>query len=451
MRETHFESRYAKESLGYLPRDKRDEAKAFMVGEHAENPNDPELALTQSGPGGRWAPNNTKERRLPAVEHIILTHRHLDHVGALPVLLNTLKENGLPPPRIWKLPSPDEVELAASERDRPTADSALIQNLPQGTYHPFSPFQPLHPILPGLMISIIDPTYKHLLKHDKDGKPKWNEVPEIARVSLRCLRTPGHTADSVSLVMREGEKGVFTGDTVLGQGTTIFTDLTACTRSFDRLDTADSFLADLTSIKTLLALKPNILYPALGPHIPTPDRCATFLQDYLTHRQQREDQIISLIRSLFKDPKLLTKSFVEYQEKHDQAKIDVDKYQHEFLSGKPYKPSKEKEKRVKEEMDMVDKVSDKFPEESKGISIPLMCRLLYKTDKEGIIFAAGRSVLAHLEKLEKEGKVKRLRVMLPKMAEGKISDPVKQEGWEWAETDGGKAHVNDKVNKITAD
>jgi len=26
----------------------------------------------------------------------------------------------------------------------------------------------------------------------------------------------------------EGEKGVFTGDTVLGQGTTVFTDLSAC-------------------------------------------------------------------------------------------------------------------------------------------------------------------------------------------------------------------------------
>ena len=78
------------------------------------------------------------------------------------------------------------------------------------------------------MISILDPVCKHLLKHDKDGKPKWIEVPEIARVSLRCLRTPGHTADSVSLVMCEGEKGVFTGDTILGQGTTVFTDLAAC-------------------------------------------------------------------------------------------------------------------------------------------------------------------------------------------------------------------------------
>ena len=229
MRETHFEGHFAERTLQYAPEDKHDEYKARIIAERAEDPQlAAHLALTEYGPEGRWSKNSTKERRLPAVEHIILTHRHLDHVGALPLLLTTIKEHGLPPPRIWKLPSPDEMELAASERDRPTADGALLQALPQGTYHPFSPFQPLHPILPGLMISIIDPAYKHLLKHDKEGKPKWNDVPEVARVSVRCLRTPGHTADSVSLVMCEGEKGVFTGDTVLGQGTTIFTDLSAC-------------------------------------------------------------------------------------------------------------------------------------------------------------------------------------------------------------------------------
>lgn len=227
-RETHFESAYAQKSLDAFPEDQRESIKARVVGEHMEKPQEPPLGLSEYGPEGQWSANATKERRIPAVEHIILTHRHLDHVGALGTLLKKLKEHGCPPPKIWKYPNPDEMELAGSERDRPTTDFSLLQQLPQGTYHPFSPFQPLHPIMPGLMISIIDPTYKHLLKHDKDGKAKWNEVPDMARVSLRCLRTPGHTQDSVSLVMCEGEKGVFAGDTVLGQGTTIFTDLASC-------------------------------------------------------------------------------------------------------------------------------------------------------------------------------------------------------------------------------
>ena len=228
VRETHFESVYAKQSLRNIPEDRHDAVKAQMLGERADDPYLVEMVRKEYGSHGRWEPSATKQRRLPAIEHIILTHRHLDHVGALPLLLTTLKDNGLPPPKIWKFPSPDEAELTISDRDRPTTDTALLQALPQGTYQPFSPFQPLHPVMPGLMISIIDPVYKHLLKHDKDGKPKWNEVPEIARVSVRCLRTPGHTADSISLVMCEGEKGVFTGDTVLGQGTTVFTDLASC-------------------------------------------------------------------------------------------------------------------------------------------------------------------------------------------------------------------------------
>lgn len=227
-REVHFESSYAEKALEAVPEDQHAAVKANIAGDRVENPRQAETELVEYGPHGKWAPASTSPRRLPAIEHIILTHRHLDHVGALPVLLKTLHKFGLPPPKIWKFPNPDEVELASNERDRLTTDAALLSNLPNGLYTPFSPFQPFHPIIPGLMISIIDPVHKHLLKHDKEGKPKWNDVPEIARVSLRCLRTPGHTADSISLVMCEGEKGVFTGDTVLGSGTTVFTDLAAC-------------------------------------------------------------------------------------------------------------------------------------------------------------------------------------------------------------------------------
>ncbi len=189
----------------------------------------------------------------------------------------------------------------------------------------------------------------------------------------------------------------------------------------------------MTSLKTILALKPSVLYPAHGPHISTADECAKYLQDYISHRQEREDQIISLLKTLSSDPTRLRTAFTSLMEKLDAGKHAEDKYQHEFLSGKPYVPSKEHQKREKEEKEekKEDKVENKFPETSTGITIPLICRLMYKTDKEGIIYAAGRSVLAHLEKLEKKGKVKRVEVRLPKMAEGKISDPVEQEGWEW--------------------
>lgn len=235
LRETHFESHYAKDSLEKLPEAQREKAKLDTIAARLNNPQTDPLGLVEyGGENGKWSPNETTERKIPIIEHIILTHRHLDHTGAVGHLLQVLKENGCPPPKIWKFPSPDEVQLTQSplDSDRLTSDSAFVNSLAPGTYVPFSPFQPIHPVMPGLMISIIDPQYKHLLKYDKDGKPKWSEVPEIARVSLRCLKTPGHTADSISLVLCEGEKGVFTGDTVLGQGTTVFTDLSACKQSF---------------------------------------------------------------------------------------------------------------------------------------------------------------------------------------------------------------------------
>jgi ribonuclease/clavin/mitogillin len=227
-RETHFESHYAKESLARYPEDKQAEYQAGIIAERAENPRASESNLNDYGVGSGWTQNTTQERRLPPIEHIVLTHRHLDHVGAVAALLTMLKSKGLPKPKIWKMLSPDEVELGKDDRDRHTTDAAFVNGLPRDSYIPFQPLQPLHPLMPGLMLSLIDPEYKYLVEKDK---VKWNDVPEIARVSVRCLKTPGHTADSVALVMCEGERGVFTGDTVLGQGTTIFTDLSACTSS----------------------------------------------------------------------------------------------------------------------------------------------------------------------------------------------------------------------------
>jgi hypothetical protein len=224
-RETHFDSRYAEESLSRFPKEKQAEYQAGMIAERSANPRANESNLNEYGVGSGWTTNATQERRLPPIEHIVLTHRHLDHVGAVAALLTMLKETGLPRPKIWKMLSPDESELGQNEKDRPTTDAAFVNGLPRDSFIQFQPLQPLHPLMPGLMLSLIDPEYKYLIERDR---VKWNDVPEIARVSVRCLKVPGHTADSVALVMCEGERGVFTGDTVLGKGTTIFTDLAAC-------------------------------------------------------------------------------------------------------------------------------------------------------------------------------------------------------------------------------
>ncbi|ORX33437.1 beta-lactamase-like protein [Kockovaella imperatae] len=420
-RETHFESPFSKASLDNFPPEKHEELKAKVIGERLEAPHGPDDQLTEYGgttQTGQWAPNATKARRLPPIEHIILTHRHLDHVGALPTLLKTLQEHELPPPKLWKLPSPDEAELQLSERDRPTTDAAIWQTLPQGTYQSFSPFQPMHPIMPGLMISILDPVYKHLLKHDKDGKPKWNDVPEVARVSLRCLRTPGHTADSVSLVMCEGEKGVFTGDTVLGEGTTVFTDLASY----------------MVSLKTLLAIKPSTMYPAHGPHIVGQEDCTTHLSNYISHRMEREGQIVQLLQYIASDPANVRTLVDTLMQGFEAEKAAETKFNHEFLSGKPFVPKKKKPDDAKDEETQEPDpptAGSKFPSDERALPIPLICRFLYKSNNDALIFAASKSIGAHLVKLEEEGKVKRKAVHMPKIVQGKVGDSEDQEGWEW--------------------
>ncbi|KAL7419482.1 hypothetical protein Q5752_006320 [Cryptotrichosporon argae] len=418
VREVHFESRYAERSLKHVDAEQHAAVKARIVGERRADPHADPTELVEYGPGATWAPNATKERRLPPIEHIILTHRHLDHVGALPHLLTTLKEHGLPPPKLWKYPSPDEVALAASERDRPTSDAKLWESLVPGTYTAFGPLQPFHPISPGLMISIIDPQYRHLLKHDADGKPKWADVPEVARVSVRCLRTPGHTADSVSLVLTEGDKGVFTGDTVLGQGTAVFTDLTSY----------------MISLKTLLALKPQVLYPAHGPAIIGPDAARAHISDYMAHRQAREDELVGMLSALHASPGSLGHRLESLRALKAKEREAAKQKEDDFYQWSDRK-KRQLEAATVPEPEVLPVNPALFPQpgdrDDKAVTVPLLVRLVYQSDNEKLIAAAGKSVSAHLVKLEKDGTARRSVVRMPKIVDNVVTEPLEQEAWEF--------------------
>lgn len=90
--------------------------------------------------------------------------------------------------------------------------------------------------------------------------------------NLRAMHTPGHTDDHVCFLLEE-ERAVFSGDCVLGAGTTVFTDL----RRY------------MASLNKLLEYKPNVIYPAHGPLVTTP---IERLQAYVSHRLAREAQIV---------------------------------------------------------------------------------------------------------------------------------------------------------------
>jgi hypothetical protein len=195
----------------------------------------------------------------------------------------------------------------------------------------------------------------------------------------------------------------------------------------------------MTSLKTLLALKPSVLYPAHGPHITTPTACAAHITEYIKHRQQREDEVVSLLSSV-NSPGALARLLREHGEKRAEEKAAKEKYNAEFHSGKPYKPKKkaedkdngkdeDQEGKGKDDKDPM----DAFEGDQPALPVTLLCRLLYKTDDEKIIFAATRSATAHLQKLEKDSRVKRVTVVLPKIIDGTVGEPEPQEGWQLAE------------------
>ncbi len=104
------------------------------------------------------------------------------------------------------------------------------------------------------------------------------DVLADAGCELRVVATPGHTSDSVCLVLPQ-DGAVLTGDTVLGRGTTVIA--------------ADGSLADyLDSLHRLRALADEtelrVLLPGHGPLL---DRPADTLDYYLAHRAERLAEI----------------------------------------------------------------------------------------------------------------------------------------------------------------
>ncbi len=97
--------------------------------------------------------------------------------------------------------------------------------------------------------------------------------------SYVALETPGHTRDSLSY-WDPTSRDLFTGDLVLGTGSVI-------------VDDSPGALSDyVSSLQRLLALQPRTIHPGHGPLV---EDAPAKLQEYITHRQQREQQVISAL------------------------------------------------------------------------------------------------------------------------------------------------------------
>jgi glyoxylase-like metal-dependent hydrolase (beta-lactamase superfamily II) len=104
--------------------------------------------------------------------------------------------------------------------------------------------------------------------------------------TIRTVATPGHATDHVAFWL-EPDRALFTGDAVLGRGTSV-------------IDPPGGDLAAyLRSLRRMLELEPRTILPGHGP---TVFRAVGKLEEYLAHREERERQIVA---ALLESPKTI--------------------------------------------------------------------------------------------------------------------------------------------------
>lgn len=157
-----------------------------------------------------------------SIQEIVLTHGHLDHLGGVGQMLERFG-----PLRVSKLPWPDF--------DAPC---------------------------PAPLTAIGD-----------------GSVVRTQGATLRAVHTPGHAPDHLCFMLEE-EQALFSGDNVLGVGTTVIPD------------ESGDLLAYLASLERLLGEAPQRIYPAHGPVI---EDGAAKLRKYIAHRAARERQILAAL------------------------------------------------------------------------------------------------------------------------------------------------------------
>ncbi|KAI1399736.1 Metallo-hydrolase/oxidoreductase [Hypoxylon fuscum] len=109
---------------------------------------------------------------------------------------------------------------------------------------------------------------------------------QVEGATLTAVHTPGHTTDHIAFVLQE-EDALFTGDNVLGQGTAVFEDLSI-------------YLASLAKMEKLVAGRG---YPGHGPVLP---KASATITEYISHRQQREKQVLQTLASAKEDGDIWT-------------------------------------------------------------------------------------------------------------------------------------------------
>ncbi|KAJ2254440.1 Beta-lactamase-like protein 2, partial [Coemansia sp. RSA 455] len=180
------------------------------------------------------------------IDKILLTHWHADHIGGVNQLLEM----------------PDIVTTGCTVykwRDQDCDGQPEVQKMLAGA------------VRRGCLRDIVDS--QEFLVDD---------------LLLRAVFTPGHTTDHVAFTVNsDSDLMLLTGDHILGQGTTVVNEL-------------GSYMGSLSRV---LAIRPVALLPGHGPVIsgkycePDGYRSIRVIEEYIRHRNMREQQILDVLAS----------------------------------------------------------------------------------------------------------------------------------------------------------
>lgn len=194
------------------------------------------------------------------IEGIVLTHAHPDHIGGV----HSVRAHFGSMP-VYKMPWPTDRGLAG----------------PGGAVSPIAVTNP-DTLAEGPLESLAD-----------------GDVIETEGARLRAIFSPGHSPDHLCFMIEE-EQSLFSGDNVLGIGTTV-------------IPAESGDLGDyMSSLERLLAEAPREIFPAHGPRI---RHGVDKIREYRAHRLARERQVLDALAEGDRDAlSMVRRIYVGYPE-----------------------------------------------------------------------------------------------------------------------------------------